>query len=100
MTIATPMYLEWTVNTIMKHDLLMPANYALVEEDELTYLDGGELSEVQVKLLLGSASVLIASVMLLPDVFAYMLSPILSPITNQVEKITTSITDSIKNIFS
>lgn len=84
----------------MKQDLLMPACYALVAEDELTYLDGGELSERQVKLLLGSASVLIASIMLVPEVFAYMLSPILSPITNQIDKITASISNKIGSLFN
>lgn len=84
----------------MKNDLLMPAKYAIVSEDELTYLDGGELSDRQVKILLSTASVLITSIMLVPDVFAYMLSPVLKPITDQVDKVTTSITNSIKNIFS
>lgn len=78
----------------------MPASYTLVADDELTYLDGGELSELQVKLLLGSTSFLITSILLVPDVFVYMLSPILKPITDQVTKVTTSITDYIKDIFN
>lgn len=79
--------------------LHMPANYALVDSNEMVYLDGGELSELQVKLLLGTASVLIASINLIPNVFAYILSPILTPIGDAFTDLTKPIVDSIKNIF-
>lgn len=82
-----------------KNMLHMPVNYSLIEADELVYLDGGELSEVQTKLLLGSISAVIASVMLVPNVFAYVLSPVLNPINDALESLTKSIVDSIKNIF-
>lgn len=85
----------------MEHTMLhMPASYALVEAEELTYLDGGELSELQTKLLIGGITAVITSVMLVPNVFAYMFSPILTPINNAIEGFTTKIVDSIKNIFS
>lgn len=83
----------------MKNDLLMPANYAFIAEDELSYLDGGELSERQVKFLLGSASAVITAIMLVPDVFTFMLSPILKPVTDQINKVTTGITDKITGLF-
>lgn len=82
-----------------RNALHLPAHYAIIETDELTYLDGGELSELQAKVLLGSISAILTSIVLIPNVFSYALSPILDPISNKIEDITKSIVNSIKNLF-
>lgn len=81
-------------------NLLMPANYAVVEEDEFVYLTGGELSDWQVKILLGSMSVVISSLLLMPEILDFVFSPILEPISNWLDKTTDSILNGIKNFFS
>lgn len=81
-------------------NLIFPAHYSAVVEDDLVYLDGGKLSDLQAKLLLGSASILVASIMLVPNVFEFMLSPILTPITDAIGDIFSPITGYIKDIFS
>lgn len=83
-----------------KNTLHFPAQYAVVEADELVYLDGGELSEIQTKLLLGTVSAVITSFMLIPNVIGFIFEPIFSPITDAFDSMVDSIVDSIKNIFS
>lgn len=82
-----------------KNALHFPAQYSVVGVDELVYLDGGELSEVQTKLLLGTVSVVITSFMLIPNVIGFVLDPIFKPITDAFDGMVDSVVDSIKNIF-
>lgn len=79
--------------------LVMPSNYSLLAENELVYVDGGELSEFQVKLLLGTASVVIASFQLLPNVWGYVFKPITTPIVDAFTGFKDSIVGAIKSIF-
>lgn len=80
--------------------MMMPANYSILSQDELIYTDGGELSERQVKVLLGTLSVLIASIQLVPNVYAFIFDPITAPIVDAVNSATNSLVTKIKNFFN
>jgi hypothetical protein len=85
----------------MEHTMIqLPAHFVPLENDELIYLDGGRLSEAQSEVLLWSVSALLASVTLVPSIYLYIFSPILSPVTTVVQSATDSVESIIASIFS
>jgi hypothetical protein len=79
--------------------LRLPAHFSSLEQDELVYVDGGWLSDQQSEILLWSASALLATVSLMPNVYLYVFNPILSPITSAVESVTDGISSFVSSIF-
>jgi hypothetical protein len=77
----------------------LPAHFSALEQDELVYVEGGQLSDQQAEVLLWSASVLFATVSLMPNVYLYVFSPILSPITSAVSNVTDGISSFFTSIF-
>jgi hypothetical protein len=80
--------------------LQLPAHFSSLESEELVYMDGGRLSDTQANVLLWTASVLITSVTLMPNVYLYIFAPALSPITSTVESVTNSISSFFSSFFS
>jgi hypothetical protein len=60
--------------------LRMPSSYATITEQELCYLDGGDMTEEQIQVCAAVISVFITSVMLMPNVYQYMLTPVTNAI--------------------
>jgi hypothetical protein len=79
--------------------LRLPAHFSSLESEELVYVNGGWLSDTQSEILLWSVSVLAASVAMMPNVYLYIFSPVLSPITSVIEDVSDSINTFISNLL-